>query len=114
MTNKIAFINAVKGQAIRDMQEHGILASLIIAQAILESGWGDSSLTEKANNLFGIKAGSNWSGEKIAMKTTEYVNGERKEITANFRKYNSWSDSIADHTKLLLTSRYEKLIGVTD
>ena len=46
-----------------DMQKSGVLASLTIAQAILESGWGKSGLTVKGNALFGIKAGKSWSGK---------------------------------------------------
>lgn len=52
-----AFIERVGALAAADMQKSGVLASLTIAQAILESGWGKSGLTVKANALFGIKAG---------------------------------------------------------
>ena len=50
------FIERVGALATADMQKSGVLASLTIAQAILESGWGKSGLTVKGNALFGIKA----------------------------------------------------------
>jgi flagellum-specific peptidoglycan hydrolase FlgJ len=109
-----AFIQAVRGQAIRDMSQVKILASLTIAQAILESGWGRSGLTNAANNLYGIKAGSSWKGDTINLPTSECYNGKYVEVIAKFRKYGSWAESIADHTKLLLNDRYKPLIGVTD
>jgi flagellum-specific peptidoglycan hydrolase FlgJ len=114
MSNTFAFIQAIKGQAIKDMNDYGILSSLTIAQAILESSWGESSLSIKGNNLFGIKAGDNWEGEIITYPTYEYVNGMRTQINANFRKYTSWAESIADHTKLLLQPRYADIINDTD
>jgi len=56
------FIEKVGAMAADNMAKSGILASLTIAQAILESGWGKSGLTVNANALFGIKAGSTWRG----------------------------------------------------
>jgi len=114
MTNTFAFIQAIKGQATKDMNKYGILASLTIAQAILESGWGSSGLSKSANNLFGIKAFSSWKGAKVNLPTHEYYHGKRIEINSYFRKYKSWGNSITDHTKLLMTKRYERIIGVTD
>lgn len=114
MANTFAFIQAVKGQAIKDMKAYGILSSLTIAQAILESAWGESGLTEKANNLFGIKKGSGWKGEFISLPTMEHINGRAVKTEALFRKYDSWAESINDHTKLLLNDRYKPLIGVID
>lgn len=107
------FINKVKGGAVATMKKHGILASITIAQAILESGWGESQLTKTANNLFGIKR---WGyPEFVTMPTTEYINGQPVEEQAEFRKYPSWDYSIADHTAFLLQNdRYKNLIGVTD
>ena len=91
-----SFINLVKDGAIDGHRNYGILASVTIAQAILESGWGSSILSVKAKNLFGID-------------TTEYYNGMRQTVTARFRAYDSFNDSIEDHTKLLLTERYKSV-----
>lgn len=57
------FIERVGALAAADMQKSGVLASLTIAQAILESGWGKSGLTVKGNALFGIKAGTSLEPE---------------------------------------------------
>ena len=103
---KQSFINLVKDGAIDGHRNHGILASVTIAQAILESGWGSSTLSVKAKNLFGIKAFEDWTGAYTTMDTTEYYNGMRQTVTARFRAYDSFNDSIKDHTKLLLTERY--------
>lgn len=100
------FINLVKDGAIDGHENHGIFASVTIAQAILESGWGSSTLSVKAKNLFGIKAFDDWTGAYVTMDTTEYYNGMRQTISSRFRAYDSFNDSIKDHTKLLLTERY--------
>lgn len=107
------FITSIKDGAIQCMKQYKILASLTIAQAILESGWGTSELSVKANNLFGIKR---WGYTNyITLPTTEYVNGQPIIVNADFRKYSSWSESINDHAAFLLeNSRYSNLIGCTD
>lgn len=112
--NTMTFINAIKGQAQRDMKTHGILASLTIAQAILESGWGESGLTIRSNNLFGIKVSGSWQGQHTSMLTREVINGKEITVQAMFRKYDTWVDSIADHSKLLLNDRYKSIIGEMD
>ena len=70
-----AFIERVGALAAADMKKSGVLASLTIAQAILESGWGKSGLTVKANALFGIKAGTSWKGRVYSTKTQEGYDG---------------------------------------
>lgn len=111
--DKQIFINKVKDGAVSAMSKYGILASLTIAQAILESGWGESELSKSANNLFGIKR---WGyPDYIELPTTEYRNGQATKEEAEFRKYPSWDYSIADHTAFLLQNdRYKNLIGVKD
>ena len=94
-----------------DQQSSGILASVSLAQFILESGWGKSSLTQNANNGFGMKAnlssnswtGSTWDGKSVYLTQTkeQKSNGSVVTITAEFRKYNSLPDSIADHSAYL-------------
>ncbi|MWV44573.1 mannosyl-glycoprotein endo-beta-N-acetylglucosamidase [Paenibacillus sp. HJL G12] len=98
--NKNEFISTLTPCAISDMQRCGIPASLTIAQAILESNWGTSGLTQQANNLFGIK-GKGPAGS-VDMPTTEYVQGKPVKVTASFRKYRSWAESVADHSNLIL------------
>ena len=93
-----------------------ILPSLTIAQAILESGWGQSGLTIKGNALFGIKAGLTWKGKRYSSKTQEcYDKINFKTITAAFRGYNSWLESIQDHTAFIVSNkRYAKVLTAKD
>jgi hypothetical protein len=77
--DKRDFINSIKEGALKGYEAYGIIPSLTIAQAILESGWGSSQLSVRAKNLFGIKAFSNWRGGKITLPTTEWY-GDKKQI----------------------------------
>ncbi|MDF1494068.1 glycoside hydrolase family 73 protein [Caproiciproducens sp. CPB-2] len=110
------FIKRVGDLAAADMKKSGILASLTIAQAILESGWGQSGLTVKANALFGIKAGSTWKGKVYSAQTQECYDGvSNTTITALFRAYDSWEESVSDHSALLTgLSRYKAVVGERD
>lgn len=84
-------------------KKSGVPASIILAQAALETGWGGSSIGD-AKNLFGIK-GTGPAGS-ISVPTQEYRNGRMVTETASFRKYNSWQESIEDHGRLLQNARY--------
>ncbi len=113
-----------------DMKKSGILASVSLAQFILESGYGKSELAQKANNVFGMKkslsgntwSGSSWDGKSIYTKKTQEDDGTGKHytITADFRKYPCVEDSIADHSAYLLGAkngtkkRYASLKGCKD
>lgn len=109
------FLNIIHYPVIRDMQKTGILASLTGAQALIESNKGNSGLTQKANNLFGIKANGTWSGPYVEMNTKENYNGKLVTVKAKFRAYGSWEESINDHSNFLLVNkRYANLRGVTD
>ena len=107
------FLAKIKPMVIEDMKKSGILASLTAAQALIESNKGNSGLTQKANNLFGIKG--TYNGQSVTMPTTEYYNGVKCTVNAAFRKYPSWADSIADHSGLFNRSaRYANLRGLKD
>lgn len=113
---KQAFIDAVAPGAVKGWQEEGILPSLSIAQAILESGWGTSQLAKDTCNLFGIKASEDWAGKTITVPTKEWVNGGYITVNAGFRAYDSWADSVADHAAFFNSTgwrreRYGKVIG---
>lgn len=110
------FLAMVGPLAQADMQKSGILASLTIAQAILESGWGTSELATKANALFGIKADARWSGKAYSKDTKECYDGVTyTTITALFRAYDSWAASVADHSAFLLANkRYAAVVGERD
>ncbi len=99
-----AFIDSVAAGAVASDRKYGVPASVTIAQAILESGWGRSGLTRSANNLFGIK-GTGPAGS-VRVQTQEYVNGGYITVYANFRKYHTLAESMDDHGRLLATSSY--------
>ncbi len=80
--------------AIEEMGRSGIPASIKMAQAVLESGNGNSQLARKSNNHFGIKCKSNWTGQKV------YHDDD--EIGECFRKYKSVEESYIDHTNFLM------------
>jgi flagellum-specific peptidoglycan hydrolase FlgJ len=99
-----AFIAEVAPGAIEAQQRYGVPASVTIAQAIEESGWGRSSLATAAHNLFGIK-GTGPAGS-AQQQTREYHNGRWMTRTSAFRRYHDVAQSIADHGRLLATSGY--------
>ena len=103
---EMRFIESVKAGAIENYQLYGILPSITIAQAILESNWGQSDLANQANNLVGIKTGTNWSGEVMSFETKE---GFDEYIIDEFRSYPSLNASIIDHGQFLVANpRYTK------
>lgn len=95
------FINQLVPVAKELQQSHGILPSIILGQAILESDWGRSELSATYNNLFGIKSFSA-ADDSIKLTTKEYENGQWVEIKANFKIYASWDDCMRDHTLLFV------------
>ncbi len=89
------YIEAYAVLAVKEMQRTGIPASITLAQACLESGNGNSALTLEANNHFGIKCHSTWSGKKI------YFDDDAKNEC--FRVYPQALDSYIDHSEFLRT-----------
>lgn len=92
------YIERFKGIAIEEMDKSGIPASITLAQGMLESANGNSSLAREANNHFGIKCHSGWTGKTVAMNDDE--------PNECFRYYNSAEDSYRDHTEFLKRQRY--------
>lgn len=90
-----------------------IFPQTILTAAALESSYGESGLTIQANNFFGVKAGSSWTGPTVTMPTKEQKpDGTVYTVNAAFRKYTSPEASFKDYVKLLSTSRYVNA-GVT-
>lgn len=109
------FIKKVGPIAQENAKVSKILPSLIIAQAILESNNGNSGLTTQGNALFGIKANTSWRGKVWTGSTIEYYDGKRTSIVAGFRAYESWKESIEDHSQLLTSlTRYRAVVGEKD
>lgn len=104
------FIESVAQGAINGWNKFGVLPSVTVAQAILESGWGQSGLSTQAHNLFGIKG--SYNGQYVTMQTREVYNGQSYYIYDNFRKYANNSESVEDHGNFLYSnSRYANLLG---
>lgn len=107
------FIESVASGAISGWNKYGVLPSVTVAQAILESGWGNSSLSTQAHNLFGIKG--SYNGQSVNMPTVEYYGGRRVWINDNFRSYPNNAASVEDHGRFLtVNSRYSNLRGDTN
>lgn len=105
MANQRDFIDSIAEAARAEQRKHGLFASVTIAQAALESAWGQSKLAREAHNLFGIK-GTGPAGY-VEMSTWEVVNGQRIQTTARFRRYHSRAECLEDRSRILTTlSRY--------
>lgn len=115
MTHK-EFIEVIAKYVIKYANDYGIkVHSPIIAQAILESGWGGSTLASKYNNFFGLKCGGSWKGKSVNMATKEeYTVGTLTDIRANFRVYDSIEDGVKGYFEFINYSRYANLKGVEE
>lgn len=115
MTHK-EFIEVIAKYVIKYANDYGIkVHSPIIAQAILESGWGGNTLASKYNNFFGLKCGGSWKGKSVNMATKEeYTVGTLTDIRANFRVFDSIEDGVKGYFEFINYSRYSNLKGVTN
>lgn len=95
--------------------QYGIeVYSPIIAQAIHESGWGESKLSAKYHNYFGLKCGTAWKGKSVNMSTQEeYSAGTLTTISANFRAYDSMEEGVKGYFEFIQLARYANLKGIT-
>ena len=113
LSSNNAFIGSIVNGAIQGWAQHQILPSLTLAQAILESAWGKSTLASTYHNLFGIKG--SYNGMSVNMPTYEEYGGRMVLINDVFRRYPDNNASVQDHTDFLIkNSRYHNLIGVRD
>jgi flagellar protein FlgJ len=90
-------------------RETGIPARFLIGHAALESGWGRfeprGADGARSYNLFGIKAGKNWTGPVVEARTSEYVDGRRVVTVERFRAYESYADAFRDYSDFLRGNR---------
>jgi len=105
------FIEKIAPGAVASFAKDQVLPSITIAQAILESAKGLSKLALECNNLFGIKWTMGCGHEGKLYPTKEYVNGKMITVNAYFRKYDSYAESIADHSQLLQNTRYKPVLA---
>jgi hypothetical protein len=110
------FIEAVAKGVKKYAPLYGIkVYSPIIAQAILESGWGESKLASVYHNYFGLKCGTKWNGKSVNMNTMEeYTPGTLTKISDNFRVFDSLDDGIKGYFEFIQLTRYQNLRGITD
>ena len=110
MTNS-EFIEQIASYVKKYAGDYGIMVhSPIIAQAILESGWGRSTLASEYNNYFGLKCGGAWNGKSVNMATQEeYEVGVMTDIRDNFRVFDSMAEGVAGYYDFISTKRYANL-----
>jgi len=99
------FIAMLSKPAQAASEQSGIPHHLILAQAALESGWGQRQILTRdgkpSYNVFGIKATGSWQGKTTDIMTTEFENGEAKKVKQKYRVYDSYFDALNDYVKLL-------------
>ncbi|MEH6467591.1 MAG: flagellar assembly peptidoglycan hydrolase FlgJ [Porticoccus sp.] len=113
--NSSEFFSRLEVPANEASRTTGVPAELILAQAALETGWGQHQITtaegDNSFNLFGIKAGDNWQGRTTSVTTHEYVNGVRTAVIDKFRVYDSYEQSFTDYATLLgNNARYKDVL----
>ncbi len=113
------FVNTMLPMAKEAAERIGVDPRYLVAQAALETGWGKSVMRAQdgssSHNLFGIKAGSSWTGDSARAITSEFRNGEMVKETAEFRSYDSYKDSFHDLVTLLQNNnRYQDVVKSAD
>jgi flagellar protein FlgJ len=111
-----AFVTRHAAHAAAAEQATGIPARLVLGQAALESGWGQYEIRgadgANSHNLFGIKAGSQWTGKTVDVVTTEYSGGTPRKSVERFRAYSSYTDAFKDWAQMMAGNpRYAGVVG---
>jgi flagellar protein FlgJ len=113
-----AFVSKLAASAQAASDTTGIPARYILGQAALESGWGKKEIRHQdgstTHNVFGVKAGKNWTGATVLAKTTEYIGGVAHHVMAKFRAYGSYDEAVADYASLLKNNpRYAAVMSAS-
>lgn len=113
---KQQFIKSIAEYVKKYVSAYGIAVhSPIIAQAVLESGWGESKLASMYHNYFGLKCGTKWTGKSVNLSTMEeYTPGTLTQIKDNFRVYDNMEEGVKGYFDFIQLSRYQNLRGITD
>lgn len=110
------FVQRMWQHALDAATSLGVKPQFIVGQAALESGWGQHEIRDAkggaTHNLFGVKAGKDWTGPVVEKTTTEYVNGVATKTTAKFKVYSSYAESFRDYANLLRNN--PRFAGVTN
>lgn len=109
------FVMLLKPHAEKAAAELQINPDVLIAQVALETGWGKHVIHDKQGdnsfNLFNIKAGGQWQGDKVNVNTLEYRDGIAANEKADFRKYTDYSESFSDYVRLMKNNpRYQQAL----
>jgi len=113
------YVNKVWPHASEAAKSLGVPAHFLVAHSALESGWGKSEIRHADGsptyNVFGIKAGRNWTGPSVEITTTEYVDGVAQTVREKFRAYGSYGEAFQDYANLLGQSpRFSTVLGQQD
>jgi flagellar protein FlgJ len=109
------FIDKLTPEITQAANKIGVAPQLLLAQAALESGWGQH--TNDSRNLFGIKADNVWQKGKDFVNTTthEFVDGVKNKVVDKFRAYKNYKDSIQDYVSFIQSNpRYQKALSVSN
>ena len=110
------FVKQLAPYAQQAAEKLGVSVRAVLAQAALETQWGKHLPTHSngntSNNLFGMKAGSSWDGEKVSVKTLEFEDGMPVQKRAQFRSYDNLGQSFDDYAQLISDNpRYAKAMN---
>ncbi len=107
LSYKEEYLQSTERLALDIAAKYNLYPSVVLAQSALESGFGQSGLSEQHNNYFGIKS----NREGINLNTVEYIDGEKQTMNENFRVYDSKKDSFEDYGRLISKApRYEAVL----
>ena len=113
--NKDNFFSELKEFAVKAAKKLGVDSNVLMAQAALETGWGEHISRDEqgsSHNLFNIKSSSQWGGQSVKVTTLEYRDGVAQKEQANFRSYDSFEDSFNDYADFIMSNpRYEKALS---
>jgi peptidoglycan hydrolase FlgJ len=115
-SEQMGFVQQLEPYAQQAAAQLGVSADTIIAQAALETGWGQhvpgAAAGASSNNLFGVKAGSSWNGASVSAPTTEFSQGSASSVVQPFRAYSSVQQGVNDYVSLLQrNARYQQALG---
>jgi peptidoglycan hydrolase FlgJ len=114
--DRISFVKSIEPYAEQAAAQLGVSSNTLIAQAALETGWGQHVPTasdgSSSFNLFGIKAGAGWSGAAVSAQTKEFSQGAPSSLSQPFRAYSSVQQGVNDYVTLLQRgSHYQQALG---
>ncbi len=113
------FVSRTWPHASEAAKSLGVPAHFLVAHSALESGWGKNEIRwpdgSPTYNIFGVKAGRNWTGQTVEIQTTEYVDGVAQTVREKFRAYGSYGEAFQDYASLLRgNSRFAAVLGQQD